>query len=286
MTDQEEQKIPGWYAEIFPAGAADGWYHRLGEHAASFVDRGRHQLVVSFDNLATAGYPGTDIEPWAGEFIRRQGWSNLGIYAQGPSWYRDPRLIGFLEKLRDDGFFASFEKVSLIGTSMGGFAALTFSSLCPGATVVALSPQSTLCSDLVPWETRFRKGRVRDWSLPYSDAATQLEDVRRAYVLYDPFFIPDKRHVERLPAAKITPLRGFGFGHKSVVLLQKMDLLKPFMHAAINGHLEPDVFYGWARKRKGLYQYRRVMELHLRSRGQDHRVMPMAQAFRKHRRSL
>lgn len=284
MEDVDHNKIPSWYGEIFPAGGNDGWYHKFGEHAASFVERDTAQLVISFDNLSDAGYPYPDIEPWAGKFVRENGWSHLGIYARGPSWFRDARLIAFLEQLERTGFFRGFEKIALIGTSMGGFAALTFSSLCPGATVVALSPQSTLQSDLVPWETRFGKGRDRDWSLPFSDAASQLNGLGKAYVLYDPFFAPDKRHVMRLPQQKLIHLQGFGFGHKSAVVLRRLGLLKPFMQGAISGELQPSEFYKWIRKRKELYVYRIVMETHLSTRGKDDRIARFRRAFRTNRR--
>ena len=285
MPEPDHNKIPSWYAEIFPGGPSDGWFHKCGEHAASFVDRGGAQLVVSFDNLSDAGYPHPDIEPWAVKFVRDNGWSHMGVYARGPSWYRDAHLVDFLEKLSSDGFFARFDRVALIGTSMGGFAALTFSSLMPGATVVALSPQSTLDSVLVPWEKRFAKGRARDWSLPYSDAATQLNDLGRAYVVYDPLMEPDKQHVLRLPQERLVHLRGFGFGHKTAVMLRRIEQLKFVMHGAISGTLDPAMFYRAARARKNIYLYRLSMETHLAQRGHEDRIDRFRRAFRQRRRN-
>lgn len=286
MSDIDHNRIPGWYGEIFPAGASDGWYHKCGAHAASFVDRGKAQLVVSFDNLSDAGYPHPDIEPWAAKFVRDSGWSHMGVYARGASWYRDADLITFLEKLRDDGFFQQFQRVAMIGTSMGGFAALTFSSLCPGTTVVALSPQSTLDNALVPWEVRFAKGRAQDWSLPYSDAAIQLDSVDRAYVLYDPFFDADKRQIMRLPQDRLVHLKGFGFGHKTAVVLRRMDKLKAVMQGAITGTLEPTDFQVIARGRKDIYLYRVSMEAHLAERGYDSLIDKFRKAFRQRRRMV
>lgn len=283
MSDEDHNKIPSWYAEIFPAGSSDGFYHRFGGHAASYVERSKERLIVSFDNLSDAGYPHPDIEPWAAKFVRDNGWSHLGVYAQGPSWFRDMRMISFMEKLRDDGFFEMFEKVVFVGTSIGGFAALTFSSLVSGANVIALSPQSTLNSKLVPWENRFKKGRMQDWSLPYSDAALQLSSVDQAYVLYDPFFTRDRRHILRLPQEKLTHLKGFGFGHKSAVVLRRLNLLKSVMFQAIEGRLKPSDFYRWTRDRKNLYLYRVSMESYLEERGQEQRIEHFRRAF-KHRR--
>lgn len=286
MSELDHNRIPPWYAEIFPAGPSDGFFHKFGDHAASFVDRGAHQLVVSFDNLSDAGYPYYDIEPWAGKFVHDQGWSHLGIYARGPSWYRDARLIAFLEGLRDDGFFRRFERVSLIGTSMGGYAALTFSGLAPGATVVALSPQSTLDRQRVPWETRFVKGQRQDWTLPYSDAATQLAELGRAYVLYDSFFGPDRQHVLRCPQDRLVHLRAFGFGHKTAVVLRRMGHLKTVMGAAITGELTQAQFHRLIRDRKNIYLYRVSMETHLETRGHADRIPRFREAFQKRRRDM
>ncbi len=284
MSEQDHNRVPRWYTEIFPAGPSDGFFHKFGEHAASFVDRGAHQLVVSFDNLSDAGYPYLDIEPWAGKFVHEQGWSHLGIYARGPSWYRDLRLIAFLEGLRDEGFFRRFERVALIGTSMGGFAALTFSSLAPGATVVALSPQSSLNAAAVPWEPRFVKGRARDWELPYSDAATQLAELGRAYVLYDPFFQQDQRHIARLPQERLVHLKGFGFGHKTAVVLRRLGLLKSFMQRTITGEMDAAGFYRMIRTRKNIYLYRVNMEWHLEQRGHETLIPAFRAAFQQRRR--
>lgn len=283
--EEDNNKIPPWYAEIFPAGPATGWFHKWPNHAASFVDRGKGQLVVSFDNLSDAGYPHPDIAPWAEKFVRSNGWSHLGIYARGPSWYRDADLIDHLETLKAAGFFARFDRVALIGTSMGGFAALTFSALSPGATVVALSPQTTLDTAIVPWETRFLKGVRQDWTLPYSDAATQIDSIGKAYVIYDPFMKLDKDHVLRLPQDRIVHLRGFGFGHKSAVVLRRIDYLKTLMHGAITGTLDPADFYKATRTRKDLYIYRLSMEAYLGAKGQEDRMLAFRRAFRLRRQA-
>jgi len=283
--EDKHNKIPPWYAEIFPAGPATGWFHKWENHAASFVDRGKHQLVVSFDNLSDAGNPYPDVAPWADKFVRENGWSHLGIYARGPSWYRDADLIAHLEKLRDDGFFAQFERVTLTGTSMGGYAALAFAGLAPGATVLALSPQTTLDTSIVPWETRFRKGMRQDWTLPYSDAAHTLDTVGRAYVLYDPFMKPDMAHVMRLPQENLVHLRGFGFGHKSAVLLRRIDYLKPVMHGAVTGTLDISAFYKAARARRDLYIYRLSIEAYLMERDQEARMLRFRRAFRLRRQA-
>ena len=276
--------IPPWYRESLPAGPSRGFCHSRGEHRAVFVDRGPGQLVVSFDNLAEAGGQRYDREAWAAKFCADRDWSHLGILAQPPSWFRDMELISFLEGLRDSGFFKRFARVAFCGTSMGGFGALTFSSLAPGSTVVAFSPQTTLARDKAGWDRRFRKGMRQDWSLPYSDAAEHASCAGRIYLVYDPFLALDRRQAGRLNPANVVELKGFGLGHKSALLLRRMDRLKQVMEQGITGQLTPEGFYRLIRNRKDVYLYRKNMEEHLQQRGRDALAEQLTQAFKRRRK--
>jgi len=277
---------PSWYREIYPAGPRNGFYHRTGPYSCSFVDRGPEQLVVTFDNLHNAGDPRLAREPWAQKFVADKGYSHLGVYAQAPTWFRDADFIAYLEQLRDQGFFARFRRVALTGTSMGGFAALAFASLAPCSTVIAYSPQTTLDTALVPWERRFAKGRAADWSLPFSDAATEATAAARLYVVYDPYLKADRRHVDRLEPHNLVRLKGFGLGHKSALTLNRMDRLKQVMDEAIKGTLNEARFYAMIRARKNVYIYRQAIEGYLVERGQTGRAEAFHAAFKRRRQRL
>lgn len=284
-TLQEQLPASSWYREIYPAGERNGWFHKFGDYACSFVERSRDQLVVSFDNLSQAGNEAYAREPWAQKFCEDRGYCHVGVYAQKPTWFRDAGLIDFLEQLRNDRFFNGFQRVAFVGTSMGAFGALTFSSLAPGCNVVAFSPQTTLNEAQVPWETRFGKGRAADWSLPYSDAATQTMGASNIYLIYDPFHKADRAHIDRLHGPNLVPLKGFGIGHKSALLLNRMEALKPVMELGITGMLKPHDFYKAMRARKDIYLYRTAMEGYLKERGQEARLTRFANAFKRRRRA-
>ena len=189
-----------------------------------------------------------------------------------------------MERLRDDGFFKGFKRVAFVGTSMGAFGALTFSSLAPGSTVVAFSPQTSLDKKLVGWENRFAKGRAADWSLPYSDAAAQTDTASEVYVIYDQFHEGDRKHVDRLSGANITRLKGAGLGHKSALVLSRMNVLKDIMEQAVAGTLNELDFYRAIRARKDIYLYRQAMEGYLTERGKADRAERFGNAFKKRRR--
>ncbi|EPX79235.1 hypothetical protein [Litoreibacter arenae] len=281
---EEALAPPTWYREIYPGGDKRGWFRSYGEYAASFVERGNEQLVVSFDNLSQAGNDAYAREPWAQKFCADRDFSHLGIYAQEPTWFRNAELIEHLETLRDEGFFTGFDKVAFVGTSMGAFGALTFSSLAPGATVVAFSPQTTLDEKKVPWESRFGKGRAADWTLPYSDAAQQTKSADQVYLIYDQFHEGDRKHVERLKGRNLVHLKGAGLGHKSALVLSRMNVLKDVMEGAVLGTLTELEFYRAIRARKDIYLYRQAMEGYLTDRGMDKRAERFANAFKKRRR--
>ncbi|WP_330449599.1 hypothetical protein FLP41_05240 [Paracoccus marcusii] len=43
-------------------------------------------------------------EPWGYKFIRKEGWSHMGILSYVPGWFRDAALHRYLMSLRDSGF--------------------------------------------------------------------------------------------------------------------------------------------------------------------------------------
>lgn len=276
--------LPPWFAEIHTSGENEGFYTRLKNHAVAFIQRDPARLVVTFDNLSNVNDLSADREPWAYKFVCDNGFSHLSVMARRKDWFRDPQLITYLQRLSKDGFFASFDKVILTGTSMGGFAVLAFASLSPGATVISFNPQTTLEEALVPWEQRFAMGRARDWSLPHSDCAFEIGEVAQAFVLYDPFFRPDRLHVERLESDKLVLLKTWCSGHYSPVFLRRAGLLKPLMQHAFDGTLTPAVFYDMFRARRALPWYRKALIANLQERGHDKLAARVTPAFRKLKR--
>ena len=284
VTVSSDDMPPAWFVDIAPPKPATGFYRKLNHHGAAFVDRGRKQLLVTFDNLHNVGDPRINRTLWAEKFAADQGWSFLGVFAQAPVWYRDPELIEMFEDLRENGFFASFDNVAFAGTSMGAFAALSFSSCAPGSTVLAFSPQSTLDETLVPWETRFAKGRAADWSLAFSDAAKEIATARDVQLYYDPFFEPDRKQVERLQGENVRHFKCFGFGHKSALVLNRMGHLKTVMKAGIEGSLAASDFYPMIRDRRNIRLYLTEMQAHLEAKGMTERSERLKAAFRKRQR--
>ena len=280
----EADDLPSWYQEIFPAGLRNGFYQKFENHAVMCVERDPSVLVVSFDNLAEAGNKNMKREAWAGKFLADLGVSHMGVFSQGPTWFRDQSLVSYLTMLQDQGFFRRFSRVVFCGTSMGGFAALAFASLSPGAVVMAFSPQSSLDTALVPWETRFRKGQAQNWAMPHSDGATEIEQASKVFVVYDPFEPLDCSHVDRLSGEQVVRLPAPGLGHKSALVLRRMDRLKPVMASVIKGDLTPLSFAKMIRNRKDIYLYKVNMVNHLNAKNRHTLSARFSKAFRARRK--
>ncbi|WP_323008031.1 hypothetical protein [Pseudorhodobacter sp.] len=247
------------WAEI-AAGLAgkDGFYREGGEHAMLFIKRS-DTLVVTFDNLDIAMEKRDDKRPWGFAFIEKQGWSMLGVTAAGWTWFRDPWVYAQFDDLKENGFFKPFKRVVFYGASMGAYGACAFALACPGADVVAISPQSTLDKTLVPFETRYKTAWGRDFSGPYGDAAHVSATAGRVTLIYDPYEPLDAGHVNRFNAANVVKLRAPLLGHRLGSSLQQMGILSPIVLAALNGTLSEAEFYQKLRARKGFARYQKEL---------------------------
>lgn len=235
-----------------------GFYRESPTHSFLFMQRS-DTLVVTFDNLDIAMEKREDRRPWGFSFIEKQGWSMLGVMANGWTWYRDPWVWQQFDELRDSGFFTRFKRVVFYGASMGGYAACAFVAACPGADVVAISPQSSLDKTLVPWETRYSTAWHRDYAGPYGDAAQVSATAGRVTLLYDPYEALDAAHVARFTHGNVMKLRTPLMGHRLGSSLQQMGVLAPITLGALNGTLTELEFYRIIRARKTFQRYQREL---------------------------
>ena len=253
--DTEADAPAAWAGELAPQSHGTGWYEKRGDYSMVHHERSASTLVVAFDNIGPAKNAALSREPWAWKFVRDEGHSYLGVMSRAKVWYRDAPFIDWMTSLAASGLFARHERVMMCGTSQGGFAALAFASLAPGCRVLALNPQSTLDPAKAPWESRWRRGREADWSLPFSDAGEGAAAASRAYVVYDPFMEGDRRHAMRVTGRAVMHLKLPFAGHFTPVFLRRLDLLKTVMARALDGTLTADGWRAMTRERKRLPWY-------------------------------
>ncbi|MDP2083974.1 MAG: hypothetical protein Q8K20_02145 [Gemmobacter sp.] len=262
---------PEWAKIAQQLAGPNGFFREGTGHSFLHIPRGDDTLVVTFDNLDIAMNKRAERRPWGFDFIEKQGWSMLGVMANGWTWYRDPWVWSQFDGLRDSGFFARYRRVVFYGASMGGYAAAAFSGACPGADVVAISPQSTLDKAVVPWETRYKVAWDKDFSGPYGDAAQVSGAARRVTILYDPYEPLDAGHANRFVGANVLKLRTPLMGHRLGSSLHQMGILNPIILGALDGTLTPAQFYSTLRARRDFARYQR--ELFQRAVDRGHRTL-------------
>jgi len=121
----------GWLALMDEIGEDTGYFQTVGaQHWAFFVDASP-TLIVSFETMDQArARPGQ--LPQAHALAARHGWSHLCLIAEGESWYRDPAVYAFFDRLIDDAFFEDFDRVLFVGANMGAYAATTLACAVGG----------------------------------------------------------------------------------------------------------------------------------------------------------
>ena len=255
---QEAGFVSDWAGVARDLAGTDGFYRKNPDHSFLYIPRG-DTLVVTFDNRDIAMTKREDRRPWGFSFIEKQGWSMLGVMANGWTWYRDDWVSDQFDQLASSGFFNGFRRVVFYGASMGGYAACAFVAACPGADVVAISPQSTLDRALVPFETRYKTAWGRDFSGRYGDAAEASKAAGRVTILYDPYEPLDAAHVARFTGANVVHLRAPLMGHRLGSSLHQMGILSQVTLGALNGTLTEADFYKALKARKVFVRYQREL---------------------------
>lgn len=216
------------------ASGTKGFQRELAQTWVDYIPGGR-RLVVTFDTAQPLDADARLRNPWGMKAVLAEGCSVVGVKVRTPNWYRDPELHAFFRDPEFRAFCQSFESCLFYGSSMGGYGALAFSAAVPGSTVLAFSPQTTLDAERVPWETRFVSGRRQDWTGDFVDACDSVADAKRIYVVYDPFFGPDVRHVERIQGDNVVRLRAPFSGHISIKLVRDLGNLQKVLRGALAG---------------------------------------------------
>lgn len=252
LTDEE------WLAEIEGIGEERGYYEPVGaDHGALFIDEALEVLVVSFDTVTSARAGSSFGLPHAMVLAEANGWSHLSILARRASWFRDPAVYGYFDRLVDEAFFEDFDRVIFYGAGMCGYAAAAYSVTAPGATVIAVAPQATLDPAVAIWDDRFVGMRRTDFTSRYGYAPDMLEAADSAYILYDPTAELDAMHAALFRGPMVRHIRFRQGGAHLGDDLQAMNVLQPVMQAAAEGTLTPAVVFRALRRRREYLPYLR-----------------------------
>lgn len=224
-----------------------------------FIPNNGKELIITFENAERPDTPRPDKfrVPWGGKFLASKGYCILGIKPKFVDWYRGKCLHSFFRCQEFKKFAGQFEKVTFYGSSMGGFAALTFSDALPGANVIAFNPQSTLDPTLTAWDDRYPQGNKQHWGGDFNDAAKFCKRAKMIYLAYDPFCIEDNLHAKRISDnnENIRPLKMPLVGHVIMAWMLQAKILQAFIEGALTESLDDHGCRVLARSRKRLPRY-------------------------------
>lgn len=243
----------------------------VGDHFLDFTPDGE-DLVLSFDADDCSADP--QRLPWLHKPFRDAGLAVLGVKMRRGDWFRSEAIQNFFRSQDFQALVGAYDRVVFTGSSMGGFAALTFST--PGSLVVAHNPQTSLDPDLTPWETRFPDSRRLNWTGPFARAEEGAREAAQVFVTYDPFETADARHVDRLDPANLVRLKAPLLGHPLPGFLRRIGLLAELVPLAISGDLTEDWWYGAIRRRRDLARYHLLMAGHVETPERVARLMARA----------
>jgi len=248
-----------WFARLETISDDLGYFQPLGDdHVAAFLDAGPN-LIVTFENAEYVQKFNDDSEPRGFHYAKHEGWSHLAIVSKADSWFRDPTMYRYFDRLIDDGFFEDFDNVLFYGVHGGAYAAAAFSVCAPGCTVLALRPQATLDARITGWDTRYLDQRRKNFNDRFGYAPDMIDAVNHAFIAFDPLQRFDAMHAGMFTRSNVTPLRCTGLGNRPDVVLDAMDVHHDLIKAAMTGDLTPAMFHKAMRKRRGNPTYLRTL---------------------------
>ncbi len=248
-----------WLARIGEIGDAAGSYTTLGaRHSGVFADRGPI-LLVTFENIAGIRRAAPQQLPLGFRIAGERGWSSLSLIADGDTWFRDPEVFAYFDRLVDDAFFEGFDQVVFYGAGMSGYAAAAFSVTAPGATVIALQPQATLDPLRAGWDPRFAEHRRIGFTGRYAYAPDMTEGAGPVFVVYDPDQTLDAMHAALFARPWVTLLPCPHIGRDVASALDGMRVLPSMLTAACTGVFDQTMFRTFYRMRRNYPPYLRTL---------------------------
>lgn len=248
-----------WIARLIELTDEEGYFEPMGpRHHALFLDRSP-TLLVTFEEAGAVRARPEGGMPTGFTLALAQGWSQLALMAEGPTWFRDPAVYRHFDRLADDAFFEDFDRVLFYGAGMGGYAAAAYSVAAPGATVLALSPRATLDPAVAGWDPRHRAARRLNFTDRYGFAPDMVEAAARAFVVHDPAERLDAMHAALFHKPWVTPLRARWMGARLDLVLERIEALDDVLLAAMEGILTPSLFARAIRNRRRFNPYLRHM---------------------------
>jgi hypothetical protein len=183
---------------------------------------------------------------------RDKGWSYLGLVADGLTWFRDPAVFRYVDRLVEDTFFEDFDHVLFYGAGPAGHAAAAYAVAATGATVLAISPRAAAPVDSSP---------------RYADAPRMLMGAGEAIVISNPDVAEDSAQAAQFASPNVLHVSTRCVGEAIEARLAEMSVLPDLIIAAAEGRLDRLTFAKAWRKRRDHAPYRTALRAKADARG-------------------
>ena len=248
-----------WFERIEAIGEEAGFFQWLGpSHAAFFMDESA-TLVVTFETVESIRRSQPGQLPLGYHVAKGRNWSHLCLIATRDTWYRDPAVYAFFDRLVDEGFFEDFDKVVFYGAGMAGYAAAAYSVAAPGATVILVQPQATLDPRIAGWDPRYSEMRRTSFTDRYGYAPDMTEGAGPVFVIFDPEQVLDAMHAALFVRPWTTLLPCRNLGRDIATALDTMRILPSILAAAATSSFDERLFRIFYRARRNYRPYLRTL---------------------------
>lgn len=194
------------------------------------------RVVVSF---APVDYPfdNPDAQGWGTRSFTKRGIAHVNVFHRAEDWHQNADFFDAMLACR--AYFGPDIAITTYGFSMGGFGALLAAKTLQAERCVAISPQASIDTSVVPFERRF----FTQWDLMDSwthDLNDHMADHETSYiVLYDPLHGRDQKHEVLLPKPQgylRCPMHGLGHGGvQSIVDMNIQETLFDLLRGRASG---------------------------------------------------
>ena len=259
-----------WRARLEEMAEESGYFEPLGAAHCAFFHDDSPILLVTFETRDSLRADGGEELPRGYQVARKAGCSALTLVCDHDSWFRDPAVYAYFDRLVDEAFFEDFDRVVFYGAGPCGYAAAAFSVTAPGASVIALHPQATLDPMLAGWDTRYRERRRLSFTDRYGFAPEMLEGVDQAFVIFDPFQPFDAMHAALFMRPAVTLMACRNIGPTPERMLRAMGILDEILIQASRGALTEQRFWQLYRARRNLAPFLRQITARLNARNRPY----------------
>jgi hypothetical protein len=266
-----------WHKIMAQLTDESGYYRPIGtRHHALFLDEDP-TLLVSFDSLQNIRTRPGQMPPGYA-VAREMGWSYLALIADGETWFRDPDVYAYFDRLVDDAFFEDFNRTVFYGAEMGAYAACAYAVTAPGATVLAFNPRATMDTVRTGWDRRAPSARRLEFRSRYGYAPDMTEGAGQVFAFYDPTVTEDAMHVSLFAGPWVTPIRMPHLAGRTEWALTQAGLMPDLLQLAMKGNLTVGNFARMWRIRRNFGPYLKGLLAAVEEAGETGRAIAVCQS--------